>query len=283
MAVIDEDGNIFGVVNVVDALVILMVLAVVVAGAALVMGSGDEPTDEGASESEPEGESETRYVTLELGEQPEYVTERLDNGTVATIAGSGEQVTVTDVHVTPSSPNGAQEALVRAEIDGVATPDEYDRDVFRVGDGPLHLGESLRLDLGWYATNGTVSAVSTDHDTLDIESTTTTAEVELSSVAPSVADELAENMTETAHGETIATVTAVEREPATVIAETEDGELFETEHPQNEDVTLTVDLATTERDGEPGVQFRGDRLTAGSTIALDLESTTVSGTVIELE
>ncbi|ELY95683.1 hypothetical protein C483_01019 [Natrialba hulunbeirensis JCM 10989] len=281
MALIDEDGNIFGVVNVVDALVILMVLAVVVAGAALVLGSGDEPaTDE--SESGPDGESETRYVTLDLGDQPGYVADRLDNGTTATVAGTGEQVTLSDVYVTAPPPNGPQEALVRAEVDGLAST-ENDRDVFRVGSEPLHLGESLRLDLGWYATNGTVTAVDADDDTLGIEPTTTTATVSLSNVDPSVADHLSENMTETAHGETVVTVTAVDRDPATVVAETEDGELYETEHPQNEDVTLTVELETTERAGEEGVYFRGDRLTAGNTIAFDLESTTVSGTVTELE
>jgi hypothetical protein len=38
MEVIDEEGRLFGAVNVVDALVVLLVLAVVVAGAALVFG-----------------------------------------------------------------------------------------------------------------------------------------------------------------------------------------------------------------------------------------------------
>ncbi|ELY97266.1 hypothetical protein C482_13570 [Natrialba chahannaoensis JCM 10990] len=281
MALIDEDGNIFGVVNIVDALVVLMLLAVVVAGVALVMGTGGES---GAGDSAGiDGESETRYVTFELGEQPDYVAERLAEGTVATIGGTNENVTVTDVYVTAPPPNEGPEALVRAEVDGTTRADAHNRDVFVVDDHQLRLGTSFQLDTGWYSTNGTVTAIDTDGETLNIESTTTTATVELSNIEPAVANEFSENMTETAYGETVATVTAVERESATIVAETEEGELYETEHPQNEDVTLTVELATTERDGVAGVYFRGDRLTAGSTIALDLESTTVSGTVTDLE
>lgn len=40
MDIIDEEGRVFGVVNVVDALVLLLVAGVVVAGAVLVTGSG---------------------------------------------------------------------------------------------------------------------------------------------------------------------------------------------------------------------------------------------------
>ncbi|PYZ02874.1 hypothetical protein C8039_08195 [Halogeometricum sp. wsp3] len=39
---LDEDGNLFGLVNVVDALAALLVIAVVVAGAALVLQSEPE-------------------------------------------------------------------------------------------------------------------------------------------------------------------------------------------------------------------------------------------------
>jgi len=47
MPLIDEDGNLFGRVNVVDALVVLLVVAVVAAGAALVMGAGTGSADAG--------------------------------------------------------------------------------------------------------------------------------------------------------------------------------------------------------------------------------------------
>ena len=41
--IIDDEGRLFGTGNVVDALVVLLVVAVVVAGAALVFGGNSEP------------------------------------------------------------------------------------------------------------------------------------------------------------------------------------------------------------------------------------------------
>lgn len=58
MELLDDQGQIFGVVNIVDALVVLFVLAVAVAGAALLSGGA------GISPSTPESE-QTGYATVE--------------------------------------------------------------------------------------------------------------------------------------------------------------------------------------------------------------------------
>jgi hypothetical protein len=65
MPTIDDEGRLFGAINVIDALVVLLVLAVALAGITLVAGSNSV-------------ESETHYATLDLGSQPEYIVEQLD-------------------------------------------------------------------------------------------------------------------------------------------------------------------------------------------------------------
>ncbi|MFC7231557.1 DUF4330 family protein [Saliphagus sp. GCM10025308] len=70
MELIDDEGKLFGRVNVVDALVVLILLAVVVAGIAVVgVLSGD-------------AEPETRYATIDLGPQSEHVAEQISEGDV---------------------------------------------------------------------------------------------------------------------------------------------------------------------------------------------------------
>ncbi|ELZ01811.1 DUF4330 family protein [Natrialba asiatica] len=281
MPLIDDDGNLLGVINVIDALVVVLLLVVVAAGIGLVISVNSD--GEPAAGAGPNGDPETRYVTLELRSQPDYVADRLDENETAAIAGTDDNITLTDVFVTAPTVNETQTVRVRAAVEGLTDDDTHDRNHFRVGGDPLRIGDGLRLDLGWHATNVTVTDLSTEGETLAIERTTTVVDVELDNVDPNVADELAENMTETVRGETIATIESVEREPATVIIESDDGNIYEREHPRNERVTLTVELRTTEHERETGTRFRGERLGAGTTIALDLDTTTVSGTVTDIE
>ncbi|MGM0718641.1 MAG: DUF4330 family protein, partial [Halobacteriota archaeon] len=70
MNVIDDEGRLFGVINVIDVLVVLFVVAVVVAGAALVFS--DDP--------EPEPNVETTYATLDLGTHLDAIVEELNEG-----------------------------------------------------------------------------------------------------------------------------------------------------------------------------------------------------------
>ncbi|MFC7193455.1 DUF4330 family protein [Halosimplex aquaticum] len=102
MAIIDEDGRIFGTINVVDALAVLLVLAVAAAGIALVTGS--DPGEEG-----------TRHVTLDLGSQPEYVLEQLDAGDTASLENEPGNMTITDTYFTPGSPTRKRSPAPRSK------------------------------------------------------------------------------------------------------------------------------------------------------------------------
>ena len=74
MAIIDEEGRLFGTVNIIDALVVLFVIAIAVAGVALVTGgSGDTDTD---------AEPVTRTIVFQTTDQPEYVANAIQEGPV---------------------------------------------------------------------------------------------------------------------------------------------------------------------------------------------------------
>jgi len=476
MALIDDDGNLFGVLNVIDALAIVLLLAVVVAGIAFVGVLGAD------------GEPESRYATIDLGEQPEYVIERVGEGDRMVAEAHGHNLTVTDVHVSaPAEEDGDPHLTVRAQVGGERVFDEArGEEVFRFAGERLRIGQEIELDTLDYEADGEVIAVDPDGESLvtaetpvvleatttastaaeiaegdsyrlgghelatvrsvttypigdderyvlveaglstverdgsptfagrsltlgttvpletgtyaldgevvqrgdgpdgaptieetpavleatttattaaeieegdeyrlggetvgtvrsvatyptgadqrrvlvgvdlltleedgsptflgeglslgstvpfetdgyDLEGellrrgsleepgepTTTVAQVELEDVPPSVADGLAAGMTETERGETLATIEAVESEPADVVLESEDGDIFLREHPKNRDVTLTVELAT--RETETGLRFHGDSLREGDTITLDVGPRLVEGEVTVLE
>jgi len=168
-SVIDDDGNLFGVINVVDALVVLLVLAVAAAGAALLVPSGD---------------SETRYVTIELGPQPDFTVEQIgvgDEADIVTNADTDEETTaedalqITDLYLFPAEGDGDQEGdvsvIVRAEIEGdqIAAGDST---TIGVGGEALRFGESLQIETTDYVASGTVTAIEEDDADITTEEET---------------------------------------------------------------------------------------------------------------
>jgi len=463
MEIIDEEGRLFGTINVVDALVVLVVLAVAIAGIALVAGGESV-------------ETETRYVTLDLGTQPEFVVEQLDVGDTSTLGDEFGNLTITDTYLTRST--AGTQAMARVKVTGRATegrftfggdplrlgrtlpfenetyvvngtitavgnetdlttrertvvlrgtvPDDVARnadagDEIRVGDKtvarfqdvavydandldrrtlytvvslrtiesggdarfggrPVEVGESIPLAVSGYQYNGTIERVGggferqteevtvtgvvdvdiadrleegtaytvagqpvatierlaiygTDNpnrkrvyvglsvralgygDTLRFgadrslregvtlsfraqsyefsgeivrvgsleqpgERTQRTVTLQMENVAPERADSVAEGLTETNAGQTIARVLDVQVEPAVITLTSESGDIFEREHPVNKDVTLTVELQV--REQASGVQFKGRILQEGDEVILDLGTTTIRASVSEL-
>lgn len=145
-SLIDEDGRLFGLVNVIDALVVLLFLAVLVAGVVLLFPSGG-------------GEPDTRYATIELGQQPEFVAEQITAGDEWDPEGTGDSVTVTDVY--RFGTDGGTGVTVRAGVNGtVVDPDEADEDpVFEFLGEPLRLGRTLEIQTTSYELQGNVTRV----------------------------------------------------------------------------------------------------------------------------
>jgi len=144
MEIIDEEGRLFGTINIVDALVVLLVFAVALAGIALV--TGGEST-----------ETETRHVTLDLGTQPEFVVDRIAVGDTATLEDEFGNMTITDTHLTTAG--SGSRLVVRVAVTG---REPVEGGQFTFGGEPLRLGRQLTFRNDTYVVNGTVSAVGTD-------------------------------------------------------------------------------------------------------------------------
>lgn len=375
MNIIDDEGNLFGLINVIDALAIMLVLAVGVAGIAVV----------GVLDT---GETTTRYTTIDLGPQPEYIIDSVAPGDVMTV--DGQNLTVTDTYATPVNTaeipddteiNGDTTLQVRAELEGQRVEGEFGEPRFEFGGDVLRTGDEMSLESDAYVVDGVVTTIAqtsselpvettpvvfettvspevaneitagdtfetgpytlatvravqpypvggnqyrvqvgldleTIHDgqtpqfagqpvaigsglTLHLdnysldgrilnrgtttpvgEATTTTAELKLENIDPDVAASLSAGMTETQRGETLATIQTVETQPAEVVLQSEDGNIYLREHPRNKDVRLTVTLQTLRTDTE--LRFHGGALREGTSIRLDLGEIAVRGTVTRL-
>ena len=156
---IDDEGNLFGVVNVIDALVVLLTLAVVVAGLSLVFGgsSSDSPSPE------------TTYATLDLGTHSQNIISEINEGD-----SNSNGLTITDLYTVPDG--GQSRAIARVEIEGTPTEGAISYD-----GAPLRLGRSLSVATNRYQISGsirgvgntsTLNVVQTDlvvEDTIDVE------------------------------------------------------------------------------------------------------------------
>jgi hypothetical protein len=153
VSLIDENGRVFGTVNVVDAMIVLVVLTVAVAGVAFVLADG-------GSEAAP---TETRYATLALGSQPPYVATLVTEGDVDDEADTGE-VRITDVYATGA--DDGRGMYVRVAITGAAGEDQ-----FVYGDSPLRVGRSLQITTDRYQVSGVVTDVAASGASLPVGTT----------------------------------------------------------------------------------------------------------------
>lgn len=144
MNIIDDKGRLFGTVNIIDALVVLLVLAVVAAGTAFVLQFDDSPSEANATV-----ENATRYATLDLGTQPSYTAERITEGDNTTDA----NLTVTDVYRIPTE-DGVH-VWTRVQLDGQLVERENTSE-FAFADSSVKPGTNLAFETGEYAVNGTV-------------------------------------------------------------------------------------------------------------------------------
>ncbi len=143
---IDDEGRLFGLVNIVDVLVVLFVVAVFVAGAALVLS--DDP--------EPEPELETTYATLDLGTQSEAVIEELNEGDSYS-PNDLDTLTITDLHFTPEG--GEIRAIARVELEG-----EFENGAVNYEGAPPRLGRSLDIVTNRYQVDGSIQRVGDSPD-----------------------------------------------------------------------------------------------------------------------
>jgi hypothetical protein len=244
MELLDEQGRIFGRVNIIDALVVLFALAVIVAGAALVFGdTNEQPEPEPEPDEPPE---RTMYVTVVTGGQ---AATELSTGEIGV---DGTPADITDVHRTPGP-----RTYLRLELDG----NETDAG-FRFGGSPIRLGGGLTLADETLRTGTRVI----ERDTDETFQTDTTEVTLASTVRTPVAEAVAPDDTQQVGDSTVATITAVDR---TAVNET------------HSDLEVTLELETRTVDGTPHYAGRPVRL--GRTLVVGTDSYEFEGEIVARE
>jgi hypothetical protein len=142
---------------------------------------------------------------------------------------------------------------------------------------PVRVGSTVPFETSSYGFRGTVVSQNGSRIGQPVDAT---LEVDWENIRPSLADSVSPGMTETHRGAD-ATITAIDREPATEILRTETGEIFARDHPVNEDVQLTLSVEA--RQAEGTLSFHGRQVQSGDSVVLDFGSVTVRGTVSDID
>lgn len=240
-AIIDDEGRLFGAVNIIDVLVVLFVVAVIVAGVALVFGGDPEP----------EPDIDSTYVTLDLGTQSDAVVEELNEGDSYS-PNNLDSLTITDVYVT--SDGGTARVLVRTELEGEASGGSVEYE-----GAPPRLGRSLDIVTNRYRVDGRVQAVGSA-DSIDRESATVVLTDRLT----------ADEVRSLSRGDDLS---VVDRSVGTV----EEFAVYATDNPNRFQVHVEADLAANRQQGS--LRFGNTPLQPGQTVSLPGDGYTIDGTV----
>lgn len=243
MVLLDEQGRLFGLVNVVDALVIVFALAVIVAGAALVFADGP-------GSAEPDPDEATMYVTMVTSGDSATALERGE------VALDGESANVTDVHTTVGP-----RVFLRVALDGVETEEGF-----------RFSGKRIRLDDRFTVATNTTQAdgriVQRDvAESFETETTTVTVET---IVRPQVAAAVSAGDEHRIGNSTVATVTAAESTPADD-PDVDDGRTL----------TVTLELETHTVDGVP--HYGGEPTRLGRFVAFETDEYQFTAEIVERE
>lgn len=242
MEVLDDEGRLFGLVNVIDALVVLFAVAVVVAGAALVFGGGLE-SDSG----------DTLHVTL-VSENasatafaPGNVT--LEDGTLGG-AGRDATATVTAVHRT-----AGPRVYLGVALEGTRTDEG-----FRFGNEPVRVGDRVVV-----ATDtARAEARLIERNAPSTFSTSTTAVTVESTVRRPVADAVSAGDQHRVGGTTVATVRRAE---TTALNDS---------HAR---LRVSLDLRTRDVDGTP--RYGGRPVRLGRTVRFETTDYEFAGPIVD--
>lgn len=246
--IIDEHGRIFGLVNVIDALVVLFVLAVLIAGIALV-GSFEE------------GEPATRYATVDLGTQPSYIATQITVGDTVAFENSQDNLSITDVYRTPG-PADSVKVTIRVAVHGREIPQEDQaQPQFEFTNNRLHAGDTLSLTTDEYAVDGTVTAVARTNGGLGV---TTTPVVIETTTSRTTADAITEGDTHTINGTPVATVASKY--------------VYPTGNPTTAHLLVGLDLTTHTPSDTP--QFGGRPLRIGDPLRFVTSSYNITGDTV---
>jgi len=248
MNVIDDQGRLFGRINLVDALVVFVVLAVLVAGVAFALSSGSSDTTP---------DTTTRYATLDLGIQPAYVTTLVSEGDVADAdSGDAENLTITDVYATDT--DDGRHLYARVRLNGT-----LDDDIVTYRGDPLRVGRNLDLTTPDYSTGGTITAVDASNADLPVGPTDVLLRTTL---AADATDEIQATDEYRVDGRTVGTVRSVTA--------------YRTGEPGQVQAYVGVTYRTYRASNGP--QFAGTTVREGATLPLETDAYAFEGEVIRM-
>jgi hypothetical protein len=170
------------------------------------------------------------------------------------------------------------EADTRRIVLGVSALTRTEDDSVLFGDRKLRIGSSIPVETGEYNISGEV--VRRDGLTEPGTPVVRTARLQLKNIRPERAEVIREGQVERIRGTETARIVEKTDQPAQVILTSEDGNIFQREHPRNKDIELVAELRVRELD-DGSIRFRGDTLLAGQTIQLELGSTTIEAKLVE--
>jgi hypothetical protein len=168
-----------------------------------------------------------------------------------------------------------QDASVRRVMLGLTADARSVNGAVFLGDQPLRTGTTIPVQTTTYELEGTViRRGSLEEPGVPVTRTVT---VVAEQVRPTLANAVAEGMTETVGGEETARIVNKTSEPAEIVSSTSSGFVVE-EHPRDQTVELTIQLSARElTDGT--LRFRGKRLQVGQDLRLEFGTTTFEGEV----
>lgn len=242
---VDDEGNLFGVVNVVDALALLLAVAVIVAGVGLVLGGSDD------TETAPAPETGTTFVTLDLGTQPDYIVTALSVGDTYG-PGNASNLTLTDIYLAPQGDK--TRVIARARLEGISR-----NGALTYANAPPRLGRTLAISTDTYKVTGRISDIG-DESSLD---TTTTTVVLRDTVSTASANEIAPGDEITVGGRTAATI--------------EDVIVYPTTDPDSRQILVEANLSTYTQQGT--YRFGGTALRPRQQVSLSASAYTLNGRI----
>jgi len=247
MAPIDEDGNLFGVLNVVDVLVVVLLVGVVVGVAGLVA----------ESTSDPGTDTVTRYVTFVDDDRTPGFTPSFAGGS-ATVRGVDGSIT----DVRHGTSGGAVTTSVRVRFRVPAEqPERIGRSEVVLAGRTVKPGTELLVESDDAVTRGTVVAVGPDAPRFDgVNATVSFEATVLSAVASAV--EVGDR--HRVGNDTIAVVDAVQRRDA------------------SEGTRLAVTATVRAWESSSGLRYGTHPLKPGVTLLFETDRYAIRGTVTEV-
>lgn len=189
------------------------------------------------------------------------------------VSGGTEQLRVETVNVYPT----LQEDVRRVVV-GITAQTQVESGVTLYGSQPIQAGTSINVRTETYQLAGDIVTVGGVEPPGTASSRTVTIDVE--NIAPERANAITTGATEQSQDVITAQVLSRVTQPATETIQSGGG--FQTiEHPTQLDLTMDIDLSVREfQDGR--IQFRGESVNTGDTLAVALDGIVVEGIITEI-